>query len=124
MHWLISFVLHGFWKIHNYSYFPIMEINNDKIITHTGSSIMSMRSTWKLESNTLKLDNLSMIQLPSDWMNIFKYKNKLKYYNYISSNGLLVDILSYNDSFIDCKFRIFDQDIKLLLEKIPSPIVN
>jgi len=112
--WLVVAFLQGIWNISN-RLDPVFTIKKDIITTHAESAIFTMKPTWREQQ--VFLSDLKILKKPDDWMNIFKYRQKIHYYHQIKEHGLLLNISFLNDSCIRIQTKLLDENLDFYMER-------
>lgn len=100
----------GTWKIKDHISSPIFTINENKITSTNGAGIMRGSYKWVYDTTNankmvIELDDIEVVQKPSDWFNFNKYYFFIKQFRLIKQLGLKLDIKFSNDETeaeVDC----------------------
>lgn len=84
-------------------------LDNDKSVQ------MDIQYLWE---DRLQLDNVQLIQRPSDWYNVVKYRSFIKIFQKIKQYGLLCQIYFLNNNHLIVEPQIGKETFKLMLMRI------
>lgn len=103
---LSAFSIVGIWKPKNYRDFTInVEKDNVYGVMNRNPYIeMKLVRTDTNQEGLIKLEDIKIIQKPSDWYNITKYKPYIKIFQKVKESGK-----------VECRFSFLDED-RLMVE--------